>query len=166
MGVITDFLKAELAAERFEICIVRVSQRHGQVHVIAATQTDFSFLGDEALIQSGKGDRKLDRRAGLGAAGERQFLIDHCQDAAAGGLDGDDCFIHSAQSVDGRFAHCGIFAGDHVAFSNILRERTGVETLVIAMPPAHTGGGSGHNSAAASQMAHAPSSVLSLADFL
>src|SRR5271166_2288990 len=37
MRVITDFFKSQLAAKGFEIRIVRVRQRHGQVHMVAAT---------------------------------------------------------------------------------------------------------------------------------
>jgi len=143
-----------------------VCQRHGQIHVIAATQTDFRFFCDNALIQSGKGNRKLDSRAGLSATGERQFLIDHRQNAAAGGFNRHDCSVHSTQSVDGCFAHNGVFAGSHIAFGNILSEGTGIEAFVITMPAAHACGGCRDDRAAVSQVAHAPSGVLTLADFL
>ena len=90
-------------------------------------------FGDQVFAQSGQSDRKLDGRAGLRAARKRQFLVDHGQNAAAGGLDSEHGAIHVAQGIEGGLANDRIFAGGHIAVEVVVRERAGGETLVVAM---------------------------------
>ena len=69
---------------------------------------------------------------------ECQFLVDHRQNAATGGLDGDHGSVHVAQCVDGCFAHNRVFPGDDVAVAGVDSEGTGRESLVITVAAAYT----------------------------
>ena len=69
---------------------------------------------------------------GSRAAGERELLVDHRQNSAIAGIDGDHGAIHISQGVDGGFAHHRIFTRGVIARSRITRERGGGKALVIA----------------------------------
>ena len=62
------FFEPELATQRLEIRIVRVRQCQRQVHVAAATKSNFRFFGDNSFAQCRQRDRQLDSRAWLRAA--------------------------------------------------------------------------------------------------
>src|SRR5581483_3266925 len=131
--IVRDLLKSKLAAESFEVGVIRMCEREGEVHVITPAETHLRFLGDNAFTEGRKRHRQLDCRAGLGSARERHLLIHHGQNAPAGGLDREDSTIHIAQCVDGRLTHNGIFTCSDVAVRNVIGVRTGVEVLVIVV---------------------------------
>ena len=132
MGVVAHLLEAEAAAERFEVLIVRVRQR--LVHVdLPAAQIDRRVLGHDAFAQGRKGHRNFDRGAGLRAAGKSQLLVDHGQDAAVAGIDGNHRAIHVAQGIQRGFAHDRIFARGYIARRRIRGVGAGREALTIKM---------------------------------
>ena len=74
---------------------------------------------DQAFAHCGQRNRKLNGRAGLRAARERELLIDHGENAAAGRFDRDHGAIHVAERVDGSRANSWIFAGSDIAFRDV-----------------------------------------------
>ncbi len=167
VSVVGDLLKTELASERFEVSVVGVRQRGGQIHAAAATESDRRFFRNHAFAQRGQGDGKFDGRAGLRAARQRQLLVDHGQHASAGRLDRDDRAVHVAQRVNGGLAYDRIFAGRDVTGSNIVGdERTHAETLVIATAARGCRDAGDARTAAARQTMKAAPRALALADLL
>ena len=118
VGVVADALKAEFAAQLFKVEVVALGQRLGHVHAEAG-ELDRGVARDQALRERGQGDGELDGGAGLGAGRERQFLIDHGQDAAVGGVDDHGGAVHVAERVDGGLADDGVFAGGDVAGEHV-----------------------------------------------
>src|SRR6266576_4762002 len=132
MRVITDFLKSEPAAKRLKVRIVGVGQSVGKIHTAATSQLNFGVLGDQSFVQRGEGDRKLNGRARLRAAGQSHFLVHHRQYASTGGLNCQHGTVHVAQGIQSSLANYWIFTGCLVTFDSILAERTRGEVLVIA----------------------------------
>ena len=127
VGVVSDFFKTKLASERFEISVVGMRERRGQIHPAAAAESNFGFLRNQAFAQCRESDGKFDGGAGLSAAGKSQLLVHHGQDASAGGFNGDDRAVHVAQRVYGSLTYHGIFAGRNVTGSQCLRRTNSYE---------------------------------------
>ena len=106
-------------------------QRFGEIHAAAASQRNFSLLIDDAFAQRRQCHRELDRRARLRAARQRQLLVDHGQNASAGRFDRHHGAVHVAERINGCLTNHRVFTRSHVAFGNVARKRTGVETLVV-----------------------------------
>jgi len=140
MRVVSDLLEAELAPQRFKIGVVGVRQSLGKIHAAAAAERNFSVSRNQALVQRRQGDRKLDRRTRLRAAGERQLLVDHGEHTPAGGLDRDHGAVHVAERIDRRLAHYRVLAFGEVAGGNALGKRAHVKALVIAVLESGTTG--------------------------
>ena len=84
---------------------------------------------DEALFEGGEGDGELDGGAGLGAGGEGELLVDHGEDAAAGGVDGEGGAVHVAEGFNGGGANDWVFPGGDVSGGLAVSEGGGVEAL-------------------------------------
>ena len=135
-GVVADAIKAQFAAQFFEVEVVALGQRLGHVHAEAG-QLDRRVARDQALGERGQGNGELDGGAGLGARRKRQLLVDHGQNAAVRGIDDHGGAVHIAQRVDGRLAHHRIFAGRHVAGEDVaFGKGAGRKALVIMMTTA------------------------------
>ncbi len=106
---------------------------------------------------------KLDGRAGLRAAGQSEFLVDHGQHASAGRLDRDDRAVHISECIDSGLPNDGIFACSDVTGGNVFGERTHVEAFVIPTTASRRNR-SGGNAAAARQVVQASPRVLALTD--
>ncbi len=91
------------------------------------------FTGNDFFTQPGQRYGDLDGGAGLRAFTERELLVDHGQDASAGGINGDDGAVHVAQSFNRGLAHDGIFAFNDVAVCIVVTKRVAGEALNIAM---------------------------------
>src|ERR1700757_784219 len=164
MGVEADLVEAELASESLEVGVIGASQGIGEIDVAAAAENDLGVLVPNAFAERGERDRELDGGAGLSTAGESQLLIHHGEDAATGGLNGDDRSIHIAECIDGGLAHDRLFACSAVAFGNVFSEGTGVEALVVAMTAMRAAGRSQLSAGtAAGKMTHPPAGVLAFA---
>ena len=133
-GVVADAVKAEFAAQFFEVEVVALGQRLGHVHAESG-ELDRGVAGDETFRERGQGDGELDGGAGLGAWGEGQLLVDHGKDASVGGVDDHGGAVHIAESVNGSLADDGVFSGSDVACEHIIAGKgTGGEALVPSAP--------------------------------
>src|SRR5689334_12733397 len=115
VGIIADLGKAKTATHGLKVSVVGVRERFRESHVRTAAEADGLFTGNDFFIQPGKSNSNLDGGAGLRAFTERELLVDHGQDASAGGIDGNDCAVHVAQGLNGSLAHDGIFTFNDVA---------------------------------------------------
>src|SRR5262249_28009116 len=141
VGVFADLGKAEAAAHGLKVGVVGAGQGFGEVHLRAPAETDFFFAGNDLLAQRGQGHRNLDGGAGLRAFAQRQLLVDHGEDAAVRGVDGDHGAVHVAQGVNGGLADDGVFALDDVAIGDVVREGVPAEVLNVAMAAVTAHGG-------------------------
>ena len=163
MRVVADLVEAEFASDGFEVRIVRVRESCGEIHAAATAERDFRVLVDQAFAEPGQSDGELDGGAGLRAAGKREFLIHHGEDASARRLDRDHRAVHVAQRVDRSLPYGWVFARGDVAFRNLGCEGTGVEALVITMA-AMRGGIRRARGAAAGKSPHVFPGVLIFGD--
>ena len=68
MRIVLHLLEAEFAPNRFEVGVVRVRQRLGEIHAAAPPERNFSFLVNYALAQCRQSHGKFDGRTRLRAA--------------------------------------------------------------------------------------------------
>src|SRR6266403_2261425 len=137
-------------------------QSAGEIHAAAAAETNFGFLIDQAFAQRCESGGKLNSRAGLRSAGEREFLVDHGEDAATGRFDRYHRTVQISESFNGGLADDGIFTGRDIAIDYAVREGTGVEAFVIAT--AADPGGASARGAAFSKSPHTFFRMLAFAD--
>ena len=109
-----------------------MGQRAGEIHAAPAAEANFGFLIDQAFAQRCEGGGKLNGRAGLRSAGEREFLVHHGEDAATGRFDCYHRTVQISKSFDCGLADDGIFSGRDIAIDYAVREGTGIEAFVIA----------------------------------
>ena len=114
-----DAVESKAAAEGFEVGVVGVGQSLGEVEVITAAEVHRSVFVDDAFVEGGEGNGELNSGAGLGAAGERELLVDHGENAAIGRIDGDDGAVHVAEGIHSGLANDGILTGGNVSGSQI-----------------------------------------------
>src|SRR5215470_5773517 len=130
-------LKAESAAQRFKIEVVRLRQGFGKRHVCARTNLYRSIPGDDAFTQGCEPNRQLDGGTRSRALSESQLLVHHRQNASTGRIDRNHGPIHVAQGIDSSLAHDGIFTCRDITRGQIARsEGTRREALIITMTPA------------------------------
>src|SRR5438270_11152764 len=92
----TDFGKAETASDGLKISVVGVRQRLRKSHVCASAERDGFLTGNNFFTEAGQRYGDLDSRAGLRAFTQRQLLVDHGENASAGGINCDDSTVHIA----------------------------------------------------------------------
>src|SRR5215475_3544345 len=125
-------LKAESAAHRFKIEVVRLRQGFGKRHVCARTNLYRSIPGDDAFTQGCEPNRQLDGGTRSRALGESQLLVHHRQNASTGRIDRDHGPIHVAQGIDSSLAHNGIFTRCDITRGQIVSsEGVRCEALII-----------------------------------
>src|SRR5437879_3948325 len=82
--------------------------RFRQIHVFAAAHFEHGVARNYVFFEGGEGDGGLDGGAGNIARTESNFLIDHGEDAAGVGIDGDYGAVVAAQAFDSSGANNGI----------------------------------------------------------
>ncbi len=68
---------------------------------------------------------------GSAPRGEGELLVDHGEDAAGRGVDGEGGAVHVAQGIEGGGADDGIFAGGDVAEGEVVGKGVSCEALVV-----------------------------------
>src|ERR1700723_2286196 len=87
--VFDQAIETKLRTYGFKEFVVRVRHGLGKVHVATIADTNHRVTSDDAFLQTGERNKRLNRGARLEAGGERHFLVDDREDAAGRGIDGD-----------------------------------------------------------------------------
>ena len=122
-GVVVNAVEAQAGAQDVEVLIVGTGQRLGQIVADVAAGKDGGVLADHTFGQRGQRGDQLDGGTRHEPGLEGQLLVDHTEDAPAGGIHHHDAAGESSQGGDGGaaddevvaihvIAHGGVHAGD------------------------------------------------------
>src|ERR1022692_3572450 len=118
-GVVVNAVETEAGAQDIEVLIIRAGQRLGQVVADVAAGIDGGVHADHAFGQGGEGGDQFDGGTRNEPGFEGQLLVDHAEDASAGGVDHDDTAGEGSQGGDGGTADDEIVAIDVIAHSGV-----------------------------------------------
>ena len=118
-GVVVNAVEAEAGAQDIEVLVVGAGQRLGQVVADVAAGKDGGVLADHAFGQRGERGDELDGGTRNEPSFEGQLLVDHTEDASAGGIDHDDAAGEGSQGRDGGAADDEVVAIDVIAHGGV-----------------------------------------------